>query len=69
MNEDLTSRQRVRKALEHKEGDRVPIDFGGMRSTGISTIAYNNLRKKLGIKIVFQGCMIFSSSLLTLKKK
>lgn len=50
MNEDLTSRQRVRKALEHKEGDRVPIDFGGMRSTGISAIAYNNLRKKLGIK-------------------
>ncbi len=50
MNKDLTSRQRVRMALEHKEGDRVPIDFGGMRSTGISTIAYNNLRKKLGIK-------------------
>ncbi|HAX18223.1 MAG TPA: methyltransferase, partial [Actinobacteria bacterium] len=50
MNKNITSRQRVKMALEHKEADRVPIDFGGMRSTGISTIAYNNLRKKLGIK-------------------
>jgi len=49
MNISFTSRERVRFALEHKEADRVPIDFGAMRSTGISTIAYNNLRKKLGI--------------------
>lgn len=48
-NNNITSRERVRLALEHKEADRVPIDFGAMRSTGISTIAYNNLRKKLGI--------------------
>ena len=38
-----------RLALEHKEADRVPIDFGAMRSTGISTIAYNKLKKNLGI--------------------
>lgn len=49
MTEKLTSRERVMVALNHKEADRVPIDFGAMRSTGISTIAYNNLRKKLGI--------------------
>jgi uroporphyrinogen decarboxylase len=49
MGEKITSRQRVRMALDHKEADRIPIDFGAMRSTGIATIAYNKLRKKLGI--------------------
>ena len=46
----MTSRQRVRLALEHKEADRVPIDFGAMRSTGIQAIAYNNLKDYLGMK-------------------
>ena len=46
----MNSRERIRLALAHKEADRVPIDFGAMRSTGISTIAYNNLRAELGIK-------------------
>ncbi len=45
----MNSRERVRLAINHKEADRVPIDLGGMRSTGISTIAYNRLRKKLSI--------------------
>ncbi len=45
----MTSRERVRLAINHKEADRVPIDFGGMRSTGIATIAYDRLKKKLGI--------------------
>lgn len=49
MSKIFTSRDRVRYAIEHKEADRIPIDFGAMRSTGIATIAYNNLRKKLGI--------------------
>jgi len=46
----MNSRERIRLALAHKEADRVPIDFGAMRSTGISTIAYNNLHAELGIK-------------------
>jgi uroporphyrinogen decarboxylase len=46
----MNSRQRIRTILNHKEADRVPIDLGAMRSTGISTIAYNSLQKKLGIK-------------------
>lgn len=46
---NMTSRKRVREALNHREPDMVPIDFGAMRSTGISTIAYNNLKKHLGI--------------------
>lgn len=47
---ELTSRERVRLALEHKEADMVPIDFGAMRSTGISAIAYNKLKEYLNIK-------------------
>jgi len=46
----MTSRERVKMAINHKEADRVPIDLGAMRSTGIATIAYNKLRKKLGIR-------------------
>jgi uroporphyrinogen decarboxylase len=46
----MNSRERIRMALAHKEADRIPIDFGAMRSTGISTIAYNKLRAELGMK-------------------
>ena len=46
---NMTSRERVKLAINHKEPDRVPIDFGAMRSTGIATIAYNRIRNKLGV--------------------
>lgn len=45
----MTSRERVLAVINHKEADRVPIDCGGMRSAGISAIAYANLKKHLGI--------------------
>ena len=46
----LTSRERILMALNHEETDRVPIDSGGSsRSTGINAIAYNKLKKHLGI--------------------
>jgi uroporphyrinogen decarboxylase len=51
MSQKITSRERIRLAINHKEADRVPIDFGAMRSTGIATIAYNKLREKLGLNI------------------
>lgn len=44
----MNSRERVLAAVNHKEADRLPIDFGAMRSTGIAAIAYNNLLKKSG---------------------
>ncbi|PIX43765.1 MAG: methyltransferase, partial [Armatimonadetes bacterium CG_4_8_14_3_um_filter_58_9] len=44
----MTSRERVLAAIEHREPDRVPVDLGGMRSTGIMAIAYNRLREYLG---------------------
>jgi uroporphyrinogen decarboxylase len=45
----MTSRERVLAALRHEEPDRVPIDFGGMRSTGIMAIAYARLKEYLGL--------------------
>ena len=46
----MNSRERLNCALNHKEPDRVPVDLGATRSGGISTIAYNNLLKYLGIQ-------------------
>ena len=45
----MTSRERVLAAVGHEETDRPPIDFGGMRSTGIMAMAYNRLKSHLGM--------------------
>ncbi|MBM3712381.1 MAG: methyltransferase [Actinobacteria bacterium] len=45
----MNSRQRIKYAIMHKEADRVPIDLGSAPCTGIATIAYNNLKKYLGV--------------------
>jgi len=44
-----TSRERVLKAVNHQQPDRVPIDLGGHRSSGIMAIAYRKLKERLGI--------------------
>jgi len=44
----MTSRQRVMAALNHREPDRVAVDLGAMRSTGIQAVAYNRLKAYLG---------------------
>ena len=44
-----TPRERVMQAVNHVEPDRVPIDLGGHRSSGIMAIAYNKLKQHLGI--------------------
>jgi uroporphyrinogen-III decarboxylase len=43
----MTSRQRILAALNHRPVDRVPIDLGGTRQSGISAFAYARLRKLL----------------------
>jgi len=43
----MKSRERILLSLKHKEPDRVPIDLGGMRSSGIHAIAYNKLKRYL----------------------
>lgn len=45
----MTSRERVQAALGHREPDRVPVDFGGHRSSGIMALAYKRLRDVLGL--------------------
>lgn len=45
----MTSRERVRTALEHREPDRVPIDVGGSLTSGIMVTTYVKLRERLGI--------------------
>ena len=46
----MNSRDRVLKAINHKEADKVPVGLGSMRSTGISVTAYSKLLKMLGFK-------------------
>ncbi len=43
----LTSRERVLMAIDHQETDRVPIDLGSSRSTGINANAYSKLKNYL----------------------
>jgi uroporphyrinogen decarboxylase len=46
----MNPRERVLTTLNHREPDRVPVDFSGHRSSGISAIAYGRLRKHLGLQ-------------------
>ena len=46
----LTSRARVMRTVDHREPDRVPIDLGGMKATGIAIGAYQLVRDLLGLR-------------------
>ena len=46
----MTSRERVLAAINHREPDRVPLDIGGSRVSGIHVKAYQNLRDHLGLR-------------------
>lgn len=43
----MTPRERVLAALNHQQPDKVAVDFGGHRSSGIAAMAYVKLRKAL----------------------
>ena len=45
----MTGRERVMAALNFKQPDKVPIDLNGHRSSGISVVAYRELRKFLDL--------------------
>jgi len=45
----MNGRERVMASLDFRTTDRVPLDLGGMRSTGISAFAYPGLRAVLGL--------------------
>jgi len=46
----MTSRERVRKAINHQKTDRIPLDMGSTLVTGIQASTYAKLRKALGLK-------------------
>lgn len=50
----MNSRQRILRALKHEKVDRVPIDLGGTRQSGISVFAYLHLLNALGFDHVPQ---------------
>jgi len=46
----MRSRERVLKAINHEEPDRIPIDVGGTRQSGIAALTYHELKDALGLK-------------------
>ncbi len=46
----MTSRERVLAALEHREPDRIPIDFGSTAVTGIHVTCVAGLREYYGLE-------------------
>ena len=48
MQDELTSRERVRLALEHRETDRTPLDLGGVFVSTLNLSAYDRLNMHLG---------------------
>lgn len=46
----MNSRQRVLESIAHKQVDKIPFDFAGTSVTGISAMAYNKLKTRLGVK-------------------
>jgi uroporphyrinogen decarboxylase len=45
----MNSRERVLRAIHHQPADRVPIDLGGTRQSGIAASTYHRLKHLLGI--------------------
>ena len=45
----MTHRERLRRALRHREPDRVPYDLGSTQVTTINVTAYRGLRSALGL--------------------
>lgn len=46
----MTSRERVRAAINHIEPDRIPMDLGATTVTGMAAGTMSKLRKALGLK-------------------
>jgi uroporphyrinogen decarboxylase len=54
----MTSAQRVKTTLLHREPDRIPLDIGGSRVSGIHIDAYLGYRKRLGLPVVSHDLQI-----------
>ena len=45
----MNSRERVLRAVSFQKPDRVPIDLGGMRASGINAVVYDQLKRRAGM--------------------
>ena len=45
----MNSRERVTAAVNFQAPDRVPIDLGAIRASGINAVVYDQLKKRMGI--------------------
>ena len=45
----MTSRERVMKAVAFQQPDRMPIDLGALRASGINVVLYDALKKEIGL--------------------
>jgi uroporphyrinogen decarboxylase len=52
----MNSRERILSAINHQEADRLPIDLGSMKSTGLSAISFNKLKKELNFS---DPCLVY----------
>ncbi|HOY58571.1 MAG TPA: hypothetical protein PK640_10610 [Verrucomicrobiota bacterium] len=43
----MTSRERLQAAIEHRQPDRVPVDFGSTAVTGMHVSIVHRLRQRL----------------------
>ncbi len=46
----MNKRERVLAILNHQPADKIPVDCGGMHSSGIGAVPYNELKKELKIQ-------------------
>jgi uroporphyrinogen decarboxylase len=60
--ETMTHRERVLAALNHQRPDRIPIDLGATRNTGINRYAYRQLIDYLGIDAEVQPLQAFGGA-------
>ena len=45
----MKSRERVLRAINHQQADRIPIDVGGTRQSGIAATTYHALKQRFGL--------------------
>ncbi|OGG54644.1 MAG: hypothetical protein A3F84_13775 [Candidatus Handelsmanbacteria bacterium RIFCSPLOWO2_12_FULL_64_10] len=46
----MTSRERVLRAVNFERPDRVPIDLGAIRASGINAVVYDQLKRRMGFR-------------------
>lgn len=45
----MTSRERILAAVNYRRPDRIPVDLGAIRASGINAVVYDRLKKRMGI--------------------